>query len=137
MTSPKFLFAAALAASLAAWAAPAAAQQDKVIGDGRYEYQGQCQTCHGLLGKGDGTVADILIVAPPDLTQIAKRNGGTFPFWTVYDIIAGDKPVRAHQFSGMPLWGQRFRAEEEAGVAAPADIRMLLLTHYLESIQEK
>ena len=136
MASPKFLFAAA-AALLAVSAVQASAQEDKVIGDGRYEYQGECQNCHGLLGKGDGTVADILLVKPPDLTQIAKRNGGTFPFWTIYDIIAGDKPVRAHQFSGMPLWGQRFRAEEEAGTAAPADIRILLLTHYLESIQEK
>ena len=136
MTSPKVLVAAA-AALLAAIAAPALAQDNKIIGDGRYEYQGECQNCHGLMGRGEGAVAELLIVTPPDLTQIAKRNGGTFPFWTVYDIIAGDKPVRAHQFSGMPLWGQRFRAEEEAGTAAPADIRILLLTHYLESIQEQ
>lgn len=136
MNSPRFLFAA-LAAMLGAMAVPAWAQRDEVVGDGRYQYQANCQNCHGLLGKGDGTVAGILIVTPPDLTQIAARNGGAFPFWTVYEIVAGEKPVRAHQFSGMPIWADRFKTEEETRAAAPAYIRILLLTHYLESIQEK
>jgi hypothetical protein len=71
------------------------------------------------------------------LTRIAKRNGGAFPFWKVYGIVAGEAPVRAHDLSPMPMWAQRFRAEEETRYAAPAHVRILLLTHYLESIQEK
>ena len=109
----------------------------KVLGDGRYEYEANCVVCHGTLGHGDGPVADILLVHPPDLTQIAKRNGGVFPFWKVYDLISGDKPIRAHEFSGMPHWRERFHAESESRVVPPAEIRILVLTHYLESIQEK
>ena len=115
----------------------AAAQQEKVIIDGKIEYEENCTGCHGLAGKGDGPLADILITRPPDLTGIAKRNGGVFPFWTIYDIIGGEKPVRAHQFSAMPIWGSRFRAEEKTRYAPPTHIRILLLTHYLESLQEK
>ena len=122
---------------LTAAAAPASAQQDKVVGDGRYEYQADCQICHGVLGKGDGQIADILLAKPADLTQIAKTNGGVFPFWTVYEIIAGERLVATHQFSGMPVWADRFKSEEETRLAAPAHIRILLLTHYIESIQEK
>lgn len=136
MKLPRYLLAA-FAAVLAGIAIPAWAQDDKVIGDGRYQYQGNCQNCHGPLGKGDGVVADILLVQPPDLTRIAARNGGVFPFWTVYEIIAGEKPLRAHQFSGMPIWAERFETEEQTRAQAPAYIRILLLTHYLESIQEK
>jgi mono/diheme cytochrome c family protein len=111
--------------------------ENKVLSDGRLEFEANCMTCHGPLAHGDGPVADILLVRPPDLTQIAKRRGGNFPFWTVYDLIAGVKPIRAHQFSGMPHWTERFRAEEETRVVPPQHIRILLLTHYLESIQEK
>jgi len=115
----------------------AAAQQEKVIADGKIEYEENCAGCHGLSAKGDGKLADILITRPPDLTQIAKRNGGVFPFWRIYDVIGGEKPVRAHEFSAMPIWGSRFRGEEKTRYTEPAHIRMLLLTHYLESLQEK
>ncbi len=134
---PQHYILALFAATLAGFGVPARAQDGKVIGDGRYQYQGNCQSCHGPFGKGDGTVADILLVRPPDLTRIAARSGGVFPFWTVYEIIAGEKPVRAHQFSAMPIWGERFKTEEGTRAQAPTHIRILLLTHYLESIQEK
>jgi mono/diheme cytochrome c family protein len=129
------VFAALLGLGLSA--RPALAQQDKVLSDGRLEYEENCTNCHGLVGRGDGQVADLLIVRPPDLTQIAKRNGGVFPFWKVYDMIGGQKPVRAHEFSGMPHWADRFRTEEQTRYLPPAEVRILLLTHYLESIQEK
>ena len=137
---PRNLSAAAVFAFLSAFwlpAAPAQAQSEKVIGDGRYEYEQNCLGCHGTLGRGDGQLADILLVRPPDLTQIARRNGGAFPFWKVFDMIGGEKPVRAHEVSGMPIWAWRFRTEEQTRYNAPAHVRILLLTHYLESIQEK
>jgi mono/diheme cytochrome c family protein len=37
-----------------------------------------CASCHGREGKGDGPVASALNRRPPDLTTIARRNGGRF-----------------------------------------------------------
>ena len=34
---------------------------------------------------------------PKDLTMVAENNGGTFPFWRVFDIIAGDTPTARRQ----------------------------------------
>ncbi|HLF58918.1 MAG TPA: c-type cytochrome [Alphaproteobacteria bacterium] len=125
------------AAALALGAAPALAQQEKVLNDGKIEYEENCASCHGPSGMGEGRLANMLTMKPPDLTRIAKRNGGAFPFWKVYAIIGGETPVRAHELSPMPIWASRFRAEEQTHWYAPAHVRILLLTHYLESIQEK
>lgn len=129
-------FAVATLLALSPMGKPAFAQEAKVLNAGRIEYREQCAACHGESGMGEGKMADRLTVKPPDLTRIAKRNDGEFPFWTVYTIIDGEKPVQAHQLSPMPLWGARFREEEKHG-APPAYLRILALTHYLESIQEK
>jgi hypothetical protein len=34
-----------------------------------------------------------LRVPPPDLTRIAERNGGAFPFRNIYDIVDGRQPI--------------------------------------------
>ncbi len=57
------------------------AQEEVVLTNGREEYQAYCATCHGEKGKGDGPMADLLTVAPADLTQLRKKNDGEFPFW--------------------------------------------------------
>ena len=38
-----------------------------------------CAPCHGYDGKGSGPVAGTLKTTPPDLTELATRNGGAFP----------------------------------------------------------
>lgn len=116
-------------------ALPAQAQQQKVIADGKDEFQHNCVACHGDAGKGDGRLAELLTVKPADLTQIAKKNGGTFPFWQAYGIIEGKVPVKGHAY--MPDWESRFKADEPKPGYAYAYLRILTLTHYLESIQEK
>ena len=68
--------------------------------------------------------------------MIAEENGGTFPFWRVFDIIAGDTKLEGHDAPQMPLFSERMRGQESAGVFPPAPLRVLALTHYLESIQE-
>jgi len=124
--------------ALALGALPALAdEKDQVLKDGKRDYEQNCAACHGESAMGDGKMADLLTVRPPDLTRIAKGNGGVFPFWKVYNIIGGEAPARAHQFSPMPIWASRFRAEAATQWYAPAHVRILLLTHYLESIQEK
>ena len=39
-------------------------------------YNSYCAICHGPQAKGNGPAATALKKVPPDLTTIAKRNGG-------------------------------------------------------------
>jgi mono/diheme cytochrome c family protein len=97
-----------------------------------------CSACHGDSGKGDGVVSGFLQPRPTDLTQIAKKAGGTFPFLRVMQEIDGTKPVRAHGDSAMPVWGESFRRdvpEEVLGRQLQVRGRLMLITEYLESIQ--
>jgi len=57
------------------------------------EFKVFCGACHGAGGKGDGPAAKSFRKRPPDLTQLAKRNDGTFPADRVFKIIDGRTPV--------------------------------------------
>jgi mono/diheme cytochrome c family protein len=108
-----------------------------VFDDGRQEFEENCVACHGADGTGKGELAGKVIKPPKDLTLIAKNSGGQFPFWRVFDIISGDKPVAGHETTQMPLFSQRMRSQEKSAPFPPAHVRVLELTHYLESIQKK
>lgn len=114
--------------------------QDEILVRGRLEYQGYCAVCHGENGKGDGIMARYLVIKPADLTQLSKKSGGEFPFWRTYWTIDGRQEVKGHGTRAMPIWGNRFRAEE--GVDSPAawiDLargRIWQLVVFLQSIQE-
>jgi len=120
--------------------AAASAQEgpdEAVIGDGHSDFEWQCSSCHGADGKGDGPMAKMLIKPPADLTAIARANGGTFPFWRVYRIIAGTNPVPGHETFQMPDFWKRFRSDEKEWGFLPPHVRILELTHYIETLQEK
>ncbi len=68
-------------------------------------FRAYCADCHGTDGKGGGPLAAILKVAPPDLTSLARRNGGEFPYNHVYKSIGGDNKLAAHGSREMPIWG--------------------------------
>ena len=113
------------------------AQQVEVLAEGEDDYQAHCAACHGPVGRGDGPMAAILVLPPSDLTGIAKANQGAFPFWRVYEIMQGREPVKGHDTFQMPLMEERFRRDEGKPGYRPAHIRLLTLTHYLESLQAK
>jgi hypothetical protein len=50
-------------------------------------------------------MADILRVAPPDLTRLAAAEGGTFPMERVVRAIDGRTMILSHG-GPMPLFGQ-------------------------------
>lgn len=51
-------------------------------------------------------MAAILKTAVPDLTSIAKRNGGVFPLVRIQNIIAGtESSGLGHGTRQMPVWG--------------------------------
>lgn len=117
--------------------APAFAQKEEVYSLGKEEYSWSCLPCHGEKGTGDGGLASILTKKPSNLTQIAKNNDGEFPFWRVYKIVSGREEVPGHTTMQMPDYWSRYRAEEDEKGFLPSEVRILLLTHYLESIQDK
>lgn len=107
--------------------------------DARTLYVENCASCHGDDGRGGGPAARGLAVAPPDLTTIAARNGGVFPTDQVMSTIDGlDRG--AHFSAAMPEFGAGDLGEtvivEEDGLGTPVPINLLLLTQYLESIQQ-
>lgn len=107
--------------------------------DGRTAYMENCASCHGPGGMGDGPAARGLAVAPPDLTMIASRNGGVFPTNQVMSTIDGLD--RGTHFSAvMPEFGAGDLGEtvivENAGLGTPVPMKLLVLTEYLQSIQQ-
>lgn len=63
---------------------------------GAHLYAGNCAQCHGAALAGDGPIADELAVQAPDLTWLARDNGGVFPMLDVIAQIHG-YPGRYHR----------------------------------------
>ena len=104
---------------------------------GRDLFAFYCATCHGRKGTGDGPVAAALKSPPSDLTQLARRNGGTFPRQRVEAFVTGDGDVLmpAHGSSDMPVWGPVFRGLDPSD--ALVKVRIANVVTYMESIQVK
>lgn len=106
---------------------------------GRAEFERYCATCHGVDGTGNGVLSGFLEKKPADLTQIGKKNGGSFPFHETMRFIDGTADVRAHGDPEMPVWGEVFRQELVGSPTQQAEIRakILRITEYVRSIQEE
>lgn len=126
------------------WMTPALAQ-DSEVAAGAAEYRVACYQCHGEAGKGGGPMAQFLTIKPADLTQIAKKNNGKFPFLEVFQTIDGRAVVKAHGEGPMPIWGDRYMAQSGAAGIEPyksytaepfVRARILELTYYIQSIQQ-
>jgi mono/diheme cytochrome c family protein len=107
--------------------------------DGRTTFMENCASCHGADATGGGDAGRDLATAPPDLTMIAMRNGGTFPTDQVMSTIDGlDRG--AHFSAAMPEFGAGDLGEtiivENEGLGTPVPMKLLMLTEYLESIQK-
>jgi Cytochrome c len=102
--------------------------------DGPTLYTTYCAVCHGKAADGQGPMAPILKAKVPNLIEIAKRNGGTFPFNRVQETIAGtEQKGLGHGTREMPIWGPIFSqvtTDQDFG-----KVRIYNLAKYLESIQ--
>jgi mono/diheme cytochrome c family protein len=107
------------------------------LADGKQEYEENCVSCHGVDGKGQGDLGQKLFKKPSDLTTISERNDGQFPFQRMFEIIAGDTAVVGHETIHMPDYANRMKRDDFKPGYHQAHIRILQLTHYLESIQAK
>lgn len=127
-----------LGIALAATAALAQERADL----GKREYDGNCAVCHGKAGKGDGPYGELLRRSAPDLSTMAKRNGGVFPVAGAYEVIEGGGI--GHGTRDMPIWGQEYNikaAEYYADVPYNSEAyvraRILALVDYLNRLQAK
>lgn len=126
----------------------AVAEEDTIGSD---EYRVSCLSCHGVGGRGDGPLAKYLTVKPTDLTGLAKNNGGQYPsikagqypFLRVYQVIDGRAAVELHGDRAMPVWGNRYLADQPQGYAPYGGEyekivrgRILELVYYIQSIQQ-
>jgi mono/diheme cytochrome c family protein len=118
-------------------AGPAAAQD---AGAGAQIYLRACAACHGLDARGEGEMAAILTIAPPDLTALAALNGGVFPVARAAARIDGRDPLLAHG-GEMPVFGDWLEGEEtmirsEAGQPVLVGRALADLLAFLAAIQE-
>ena len=97
-------------------------------------FRAYCADCHGVDGKGNGPVAAVLKIMPPDLTTLTQRNQGTFPYDRVFKTISGDANIVPHGTREMPMWGPVFR-QVGKGHPGEAQLRLKTLTNYLASLQ--
>lgn len=98
-------------------------------------FRAHCAACHGSDAKGGGPMAPVLKTKVPDLTVLAKKNGGQFPSAQVSHAIMGDDVVMSHGSREMPIWGPIFHqieSDQDFG-----NVRLQNLLKYLESLQVK
>ncbi len=123
---------------ISGFALPALAQS---VERGDAYYLQHCATCHGLDARGNGPMASVLLVQPPDLTQLSAGNDGVFPTIRVVMRIDGRDPLVSHG-SPMPVYGQFFQQGADVAIKAPSGQPILtsqpivdLLT-YLQTLQD-
>ena len=91
--------------------------QDNQIGADAYT--AACAVCHGSDGKGAGEFADVLTVAPPDLTVLKAQNDDVFPYLDVFQIVDGRTTLRAHGTGGSDQFRGHTRQKSTRGAGAP------------------
>jgi mono/diheme cytochrome c family protein len=107
------------------------------VPSGKVMYKQYCASCHGIDGKGLGPFASMLKVPPADLTTLAKRHGGKFPYDYVSGILRfGPGPTILHGSADMPTWGPIFQYLDKNNERAVQQ-RIKNLCNYLASLQEE
>ncbi|MEM1352062.1 MAG: cytochrome c [Pseudomonadota bacterium] len=118
-------------------ATPSAAQDAE---NGAALYAQYCATCHGAEATGGGPMAPVLVLQPPDLTQLSERNDGVFPVVRVVMRIDGRDPLVSHG-SPMPVYGPYFESDlavplrSESGQPILASPEIVDLVAFLEGLQ--
>jgi mono/diheme cytochrome c family protein len=110
---------------------------------GQRDFRSYCAACHGVDGKGGGTLGEFLTLAVPDLTRLAKFNAGRFPEERVTEVIDGRADVKVHGPRDMPVWGDWFEAEAVSQETSRETREIIVkdriqsLVNYIASLQEK
>jgi mono/diheme cytochrome c family protein len=107
---------------------------------GKAGYIKNCAGCHGADGKGHGADLYVVNVKPRDLTLLAKKNGGVFPFQQVEDSIDGRRGIPSHKRFDMPFWGVTFQEQGKEFTPeseAKAKERIDDIVRFIQTIQQR
>ena len=129
------IFAAANGAN----AAPRPAQDQfppDYVPSGKQMFKQYCAACHGINAKGQGPTRAALKIPAADLTTLAKRHRGDFPYDYVTNVLSFGPGVAAHGSSDMPTWGSIFSYMDNYNRAS-VEKRIKNLAVYLYTLQEK
>ncbi|MBA4176454.1 MAG: hypothetical protein C0505_07825 [Leptothrix sp. (in: Bacteria)] len=134
------LRAAACTVALVSVAAAALAQPKVDLG--KREFEAKCASCHGIDGRGNGPFAEQLKTRLPDLTMLARNNGGIFPVNKTCEIIEG--AGKGHGTRAMPVWGVEYTVQAAEALpdlpynqAVFVRSRIMALLEYLNQLQVK
>lgn len=99
-----------------------------------------CAGCHGAEARGyDGPSVEWPTRAPPDLTLLAERNGGTFPdirtLATIYGSVGHTNPDRTMPEFGAGDLGPMVIVELNDGIGTPVPADLIALSEFLQSVQ--
>jgi len=144
MPMPRFHVRSAIPLVAALVALPAIATElpqsdNALLNSGETLYQVHCASCHGADARGGAAVGASQTVGTADLTRIAARNDGEFPFWQVYGVISGAELLPAHGGRIMPTWSRALAETpgiEAENSAAVVRGRILAIMAWLASVQE-
>ena len=128
-----------LAISAAAHANPAPDDNrlpTNYVPSGEQMFKQYCAACHGANAKGNGPVRAALKIPAANLTTLAKRHGGDFPYEYVTGVLRFGPGVSSHGSADMPTWGPIFEYFDNHNQSSVQQ-RIKNLCDYLASLQEK
>jgi mono/diheme cytochrome c family protein len=106
------------------------------VPSGEQMYKQYCAACHGADAKGHGPARAALKMPAADLTTLAKRHGGKFPYEYVTGVLRFGPGVPSHGSADMPTWGPIFDYLDNHNQSSVQQ-RIKNLCDYLASLQEK
>ncbi len=105
------------------------------VPSGKEMFRDYCAACHGLDAKGNGPMAHMLKLPPSDLTTLAQRHGGKFPYEYVSGVLHfGTGATILHGAKDMPIWGPIFQSLDKNNERV-IEQRIKKLCDYLASLQ--
>lgn len=105
------------------------------VPSGETMFRQYCATCHGADATGHGPTAAFLKTPPGDLTTLAQRHGGQFPYSYVTSVLEFGPGSSFHGTSDMPAWGPIFRYFHKNDERA-VQKRIKNLCDYLATLQQ-
>lgn len=105
---------------------------------GQQMFHEYCAACHGVKADGKGPAASACKAKPADLTKLAQRHEGKFPYDYFYAVLQFGTllPTPAHGSADMPVWMPLFYSLDKSHKAI-SEQRMHNLANYVASLQAK